>query len=184
MTKIPPDILQPTLWNLRQRTRGREARSALAVLASSPHDLATPLLMPTSALLAVSHSVGLVPGDTTIELSNGTSLSMPTLAADVVYKGIWAEQGQEVSVTGSPTGVLSPVIGTLRVAQDVKSASSLGLASERQPADQTADHGPEDPERGRRRTHCASLFAASLRSAATGWCLVPDLIVLAAPPEP
>lgn len=68
------------------------------------------------------------PGDTTIELSNGTSLSMPTLAADVVYKGIWAEQGQEVSVTGSPTGVLSlryvdslngvlsPVIGTLMVA--------------------------------------------------------------------
>jgi len=128
MTKIPPDILQPTLWNLRQRTRGREARSALAVLASSPHDLATPLLMPTSALLAVSHSVGLVPGDTTIELSNGTSLLIPTLAADVVYKGIWAEQGQEVSVTGSPTGVLSlryvdslngvlsPVIGTLTVA--------------------------------------------------------------------
>jgi hypothetical protein len=127
MTKIPPDILQPTLWNLRQRTRGREARSALAVLASSPHDLSTPLRMPTGAMLALSHSAGLVLGDTTIDLSNGASFSTPAIAADVVYKGIWAEQGLSVSVTDSPTGVMSlhyidpldgvsHVIGTLTVA--------------------------------------------------------------------
>jgi hypothetical protein len=128
MPRIPADILHPTLWNLRQRKRGLQVRSALADFVASPYDLSTPLRMPTGAMLALSHSAGLVLGDTTIELSNGTSLSMPTLAADVVYKGIWAEQGLSVSVTGSPTGVLSlryvdslngvlsPVIGTLRVA--------------------------------------------------------------------
>ena len=125
--EISREFLQPTLWDLRQRTRGREVRSALDALVDAPHDLSTPLLMPVGAMLAVSHDTGLVLGDTAIELSNGTSFSTPTLDADVVHKGIWAEQGLSVSVTDSPTGVMSlhyidpldgvsHVIGTLTVA--------------------------------------------------------------------
>ncbi len=128
MPRIPPDILHPTLWNQRQRRAGRQARSALGNLVTSPHNLTTALVMPASVMLAVSHDTGLTLGATTIQLTNGAQFAAPTLAADVIYKGLWVERGQSVSITGAPTGVLSlhyvdslngrlvPVIGTLTVA--------------------------------------------------------------------
>lgn len=120
MTDIPADILQPTLYNLRHRTSGRRVRSALADLVASPQDLTIPLRMPAGALLALSHSVGLVAGATTTSLGNGASFSTPTLAADTVYKGVWAEAGQDVTVAGVPIGTLSlyyidPLSGDRRV---------------------------------------------------------------------
>ncbi len=99
---------QPQLWNLRRRRQGREAITALQPLVDTPHDLGSgPLRMPAGARLAISHSAGLSQGDVTVSLGNGAGFTHPALAADQVFRGVWAERGQDVTVTGVPSGTLT-----------------------------------------------------------------------------
>lgn len=105
---IPPELAQQHLWNLRRRTRARSSLRAIDSLVTTPHDLGSgPLRMPAGARLAISHSVGLTAGEVTVSLGNGASFSHPALVADVLFPGLWAEKGQDVTVSGAPTGTLT-----------------------------------------------------------------------------
>lgn len=105
---------------IRGRRQDRERITAFDSLVATPHDLASgPLVMPSSARLALSHSAGLTAGQVTISIVTGrVGFTHPALAADVVYRGSWAEKGTRISQSGSPAGTLkiwlvNPLDGTL-----------------------------------------------------------------------
>ena len=107
---------------IRGRRQDRERITAFDALIETPHDLgASDLVMPASGRLAISHTAALSLGQVTISIVTGrVSFSNPTLVANAIHRGSWAEKGTRVSQTGAPVGTLSlylvnPIDGTTKV---------------------------------------------------------------------
>ena len=95
---------------VRGRRLDRERLSAFDALIAAPHDLGAsgPLVMPASARLALSHSAALTLGQITISITPGrVGFSHPSMVADDIYKGAWAEEGTRVSQADAPAGTLT-----------------------------------------------------------------------------
>jgi len=96
----------------------------------TPHDFGadgqTALVLPGSAVLSVSHDAGITADTLSVNVSGSRDFFTPTLAADQVYKGQWAEKGKSVSITrnGAAAGVV-----TIYILDDIGRTLPIGTAT-------------------------------------------------------
>ncbi len=102
---------------LRRDRKERELDKAFNGLVASPHDFGTlaadntsitNLSMPAGSRLAIAVDTALDPSDVTITIAGAAlGFTNPSLAADQIHRGVWAEERMVVSVTrevGCPAG--------------------------------------------------------------------------------
>lgn len=108
------------IHQVQQNRKVEQDLNDFEVLIATPHDFGsvvadgaspTPLEMPANARLAISHSAALTIGDVTVDIGANRSFGHPTLDADVVFKGVWGEQQQDIIINRGS----SVAAGTLSV---------------------------------------------------------------------
>ncbi len=108
------------LARLRRRRKERELDTSFDTLVVTPHDFGTlavdstsvtNLSMPAGSRLAIAVDTALDPSDVTINIAGAAlGFTNPTLAADQIHRGVWAEENMVVSVTreiGCPAGAFT-----------------------------------------------------------------------------
>ena len=101
-----PDLAQI----MRKNRKEREALRAIDYVrdwVDNPHDFggvaadatSGAIVMPSPMRLAISHSSALNANDVTVNVLGTRSFSHPALSADIVHRGIWAEEGFSISIS-------------------------------------------------------------------------------------
>ena len=109
MARLSPKARRTGKYSIRTRRRGRHDIVLLADLIETPHNFGEvnnlgsefPLTLPGRGRLAVSSSASVVQGEVTATVGPFKSFGTTNLDADEIFKGVYGEKGQEVTLTNN-----------------------------------------------------------------------------------